>query len=691
MTQAKKLRSPFSMDAPVDDDLWFAARCIAVFGPHIKRYRNEQSKAFWRVCRGLVGLNVQLVQAMHPDVARVASAKSPAAMAVITVIMRWPDREQPCLFVSGFPMIGQAETSQVFRTLQTPVGGGEEAIQDFLGPAASQWVDELEAMTPRWDDVDYIYQQTIKEQKAGYCGPFLSKSGLDEKYGVGGWRPQKRFLITQAGGKKRVIDDAHRSGHNAATRTWETIFTVNCEFAVFAARTLIREILRTEASDCDLEGNLGHLLSLIPAWVDVVQFLQDMVDAYRQVPSAPEHASVMQIAVYVPSLGWRYTQMYGNPFGMSRAVLNFNRLPTLNVAFCRRSMGVMAAAYFDDNLGVDLAIADGTGEAAMVAVFTELGATLSPSKAMAPASRRVFLGADIDVGQASRQGVCTIRLKENAKEDMSTMMDDIVTSGVFSSGMASKLRGLLGWACTGIHGKCGRGGQAAFMERQYQEPGHTEIEEKHLEAFNYHRLLLAIVPPRHLRILGAQGPPLIVYSDAFFKPYDEPPPPDGIRCRMGWVIFDPASDALPVGGTMFIDDAMLLKWKPRNQQVFIAETLAVLAASLEHKELFRGRDVIWFVDNIGALQVLIKGNSSQFDAGNVCAAAHLYWASMGTRVWFEWVASDDNPSDGLSRDGLHDEWTLAQRPQWTIAEYLAPLWFSLIELPIEQMRQLYIQ
>ena len=142
---------------------------------------------------------------------------------------------------------------------------------------------------------------------------------------------------------------------------------------------------------------------------------------------------------------------------------------------------------------------------------------------------------------------------------------------------------------------------------------------------------------------------------------------------------------------MVIHDEMLQKWKPRNQQVFIAETLAVLAATLEHKELFRGRDVIWFVDNIGALQVLIKGNSSQYDAGNVCAAAHLYWASMGTRVWFEWVASDDNPSDGLSRDGLHDEWTLAQRPQWTIAEYLAPLWFSLIELPIEQMRQLYIQ
>ena len=127
------------------------------------------------------------------------------------------------------------------------------------------------------------------------------------------------------------------------------------------------------------------------------------------------------------------------------------------------------------------------------------------------------------------------------------------------------------------------------------------------------------------------------------------------------------------------------------QQVFVAETLAVSATTIEHKESLRGRDVIWFVDNIGALQVLIKGNSAQFDAGNVCAAAHLLWASLGTRVWFEWVASDDNPSDGLSRKGLLDEWTLKQTPKWQIAEYTAPDWFSLSDLPIQQLMELFAE
>ena len=380
--------------------------------------------------------------------------------------------------------------------------------------------------------------------------------------------------------------------------------------------------------------------------------------------------------------------MYGNPFGMASAVLNFNRLPTLNVSFCRRAMGVLSAAYFDDNVGVDTTVADKSGEHAVVNVFTKVGSSLNPSKAMPPAPRRVFLGTDIDLGAASRKGTCTIDLKEHAKEDLIKFMDAIVESKVFSSGKAAKLRGLIGWANTGIHGKCARGGQAAFMDRQYNDELATDIQPKHIAAFDYHKLLLQVLPAKRLQIVGALGPPVVIYSDAFFKPYDEPAPTDGIRCRMGWVIFDPLATN-PVGGTMSVPESMLCKWQARNQQVFVAEALAVLAATLLHQDILRNRDVIWFVDNIGALQVLIKGNSSQFDAGNVCAAAHLYWAAAGTRVWFEWVASNDNPSDGLSRDGLHDMWTMAQKPKWVVHEYEAPDWFALIELPIEQLKRLF--
>ena len=189
-----------------------------------------------------------------------------------------------------------------------------------------------------------------------------------------------------------------------------------------------------------------------------------------------------------------------------------------------------------------------------------------------------------------------------------------------------------------------------------------------------------LAPRKSLRVLGAQGPPLVVYSDAFFCPYSEPLPADGIRCRLGWVIFDPLSE-FPVGGTMVIPESILAKWVSRDQQIFVAEALAPLAATILHHSTFLHRDVIWFIDNVGACSVLIKGNSSQYDAGIVAATCLLAWARMGVRMWFEWVASDDNPSDGLSRDGLLDQWTLDQRPRWQCDEHDPPAWFPLLSLP----------
>ena len=113
-----------------------------------------------------------------------------------------------------------------------------------------------------------------------------------------------------------------------------------------------------------------------------------------------------------------------------------------------------------------------------------------------------------------------------------------------------------------------------------------------------------------------------------------------------------------------------------------------MAATVHHAGALRNRDIVWFVDDVGACSVLINGNSSQYDAGVVTAAAHLCWARLGIRTWIERVASDDNPSDGLSRLGLKDPWSLSHEPPWDFVELLPPPWFSLIELPPVQVGEL---
>ena len=44
----------------------------------------------------------------------------------------------------------------------------------------------------------------------------------------------------------------------------------------------------------------------------------------------------------------------------------------------------------------------------------------------------------------------------------------------------------------------------------------------------------------------------------------------------------------------------------------------------------------------------------------------LYWASFFAGAGYPWIDSDSNPADGLSREGLQDQWSLQQG--WTLSE-----------------------
>ena len=44
--------------------------------------------------------------------------------------------------------------------------------------------------------------------------------------------------------------------------------------------------------------------------------------------------------------------------------------------------------------------------------------------------------------------------------------------------------------------------------------------------------------------------------------------------------------------------------------------------------------------------------------------------AVRTKAWFEWIDSDSNPADGLSRLGLQDPWSLQQG--WFLQEFGYP-------------------
>ena len=166
-------------------------------------------------------------------------------------------------------------------------------------------------------------------------------------------------------------------------------------------------------------------------------------------------------------------------------------------------------------------------------------------------------------------------------------------------------------------------------------------------------------PPRDIVVAGPLQPVVRVYSDASFE--------QGVL-RLGWIIFHP--DHSPTGGTCIVPQSTLDSWKTRKQQIFPGEALSALVIPRLHPQLFLAADVLWFIDNEAAVASLIRASSLQPDVHLICLLAHAWIFRQGTRIWYEWIDSASNPSDGLSRDGIHDVWTLQQG--WDINEYPFP-------------------
>ena len=134
MRRSANLPSPFVVPCGVDDDLRFSARCIAIFGPSIKRWRRIQSRALTLVAKALAPLDALLVALMPPTVRSVAHTKRPAAIAAMTILLRWPDREQPARYVTGFQTAGSIDSSNLFRALPA------------VGPSTAEEPDPLESL-----------------------------------------------------------------------------------------------------------------------------------------------------------------------------------------------------------------------------------------------------------------------------------------------------------------------------------------------------------------------------------------------------------------------------------------------------------------------------------------------------------------------------------------------------------------
>ena len=662
LAAAKQLENPFSHHLVTDSDTRFAARVNALLGVHAAPFRRSQILLLRKCSEALEPMNKALWQCRNTNSMKVAAKKRPDVFAFLTCILRWPDRHQARSFVEGFNIVGESLHSRVFRDIKPR---GDDDLSNFYGESAERYVSEVCA-TPPPKNHEVIYSMTKDEVLKGYCSSPLTREELDAKYGRGNWRPLPRFLVDPETGKPRVIDDGSRGKHNTFFRTGETIFTISPDWVLEAAAISFEEFVWLTHGLRAVDLSAADAQGLMPeGWAPLLS-TNDLVEAYRQCPVSDRDAKASIIALWAADTNeWKFCEMYGLAFGFSASVLAFNRGPTLMVAAARRIAGILSAAYFDDLPVLDTVECAPSAHEGLQDTLTIAGYEQSPAKAMPPSPYRVLLGTSLSLARTSEEGI--VLLEPTASTHL-RVMDAIqlaLDTGILTPAQASKLRGQLGWAATATFGRLGRIGTHQLKLQQYGSS--SEICKALRRALKFLLRIHANRIPREVQIYGRSKQPLIMYSDASYEPETPWIPP-----RLGWIIFDPESSTF-VAATHLLRQCVVETWLPRKQQIFAAESMAVLAAVWQDRSLLEGRDIVWFIDNEAAASSMIRGGSAEGDVNDIAEATHVLLHRLGCRMWVEWIDSGSNPSDGASREGVTCPWCaaneitvrVAQEPPWS--------------------------
>ena len=344
--EALRQASPFPLAVDhARQDLQDAVRFVASFHRQpeaLHLARDARTKAFNSFAIRLENTEHALRMLFRPNVRAVLGPQSKIALtAAMLRTAGSPDWAFTACQLGGFPVIGDIPDSGMFRTIERPAEEcfaelcharhNEEVARRLRSMGASASGEAAQALA-------YITRKTREEVSNPRCvaaGPFTMDQ-IDSIYGKREWRCLEGFPVRQGFDKQgrpkwRRCDNARTSRTNACASTHETNVCEPPTFPILTAALFARTLKEVHSRN----------MCAMAHGTDDVEL------ASRRVPCAHPQATVVAIWDTEATDVCFYT-MGGHPFGISTAVLNFNRASQLAVLIARRFFGVCTAAYYDD-------------------------------------------------------------------------------------------------------------------------------------------------------------------------------------------------------------------------------------------------------------------------------------------------------------------------------------------------------
>ncbi|CAE8595290.1 unnamed protein product [Polarella glacialis] len=522
---------------------------------------------------------------------------------------------------------------------------------------------------PEPADAAEIYAATLKEISKGHAGPLRAPADFDARFGKRGWRGVIRFGIWQ-GEKFRPIDDGKRSLHNMGQETHEKIHHCPVEFAIMLAVFFAMAVPRPW-----------------PEWLQAELGTDDLADAYRGCPTSDASAPWTVLFVYnTAARKWMCTELWGHSYGFRSSVNNFNAWPELVVGFCRRFLSVLTGHYVDDFPTVDHKGGRGTAQDALHLVLELCGSSAAPAKCQKMAVRNTFLGQVNDLSGMLAESRVRLEAKEGRGEVIRAYCEEAQRTRLLSPGAASKLRGLIQYFATSVQGQVAKGG---LQPLTMQSTGNSSCVSPVLhDALSYIAAMTLFAPARNVPLDGKRKQ-IAAWSDAEYDPCQP-----SLGGGVGYIV---RYDGATIGAAARVPPDVIALLLPRAQQIGQLEALVPLVALMNETELFKSSDVLWGIDNTSAEASLVRGYSTKSDTAAIVVATHLVAAYLDCRIFYFHVDSASNPSDGLSRDGLNDAWTIKQSEAegWLLYQALLPMMadnaHTLAQMPLELLTRFFCE
>ena len=644
--EAQNHPTPFEEFGIVDKDLQFAADELSHHGLKLRAMRQHAVKWVQELGRRWQPVTDRLRRSQAKGPRAATQGRHLALIALLMILTGWPDPGFLACLLGGFPSVGYSPPLAVYQQQPAAFITLEEVLKDGFMDASAL----LATVLPSEFDEEIVRAGNEDEAK-GFCASPMSWDELCSLQRP--FRLIRRFCIRQPSGKLRVTDDA-----SAGKQSELSSDSNKLDLCSALQPGLHAQLLWVAAQSCPDGGAL--LASGLESGGE------DLPDAYRHVPMKPDEAWAAVVSYFDPQRGApSFRLYYGELFGLPLAVTSFNRYPRFFQACLRRLGRVMGALYFDDLTIQDFGALRGSAQWFAIQLASCLGSPFAESKHQKMGPSADFLGLDHEVGHAIQRGALHFWVRPRLLQKVQDMINEALANERLLPGVASKLFGCLSFLNTGCYGKLGRSGLNSFKERQYSSDKHLTPALYH--AFDMVQQLLALRPERLLPLAPMATHRFIAASDAA-----QDAPRQG---SAGALLVTP--DGKRRGLVVEVEDSMFQLWSEDEAKIAQLELMAVYMSLAYWAAHVRSLPGIWFIDNVAALMALIRGRSNNEELDKMAGAVHGLLFAISSPLYFEWVCSGDNWSDGISRNGMKDAWALDHRFTMTS---LKPL-LILLKLP----------